>query len=137
MMKAVSEQTKIVIKTSAQNWLKKVSEFYKKREAFVLVDDAHVGVDPRQDTLLQMGRKAQLSRREWAGVLVSLGVASVGVWLLVMAVTDPEPYSKVMAAVLAGAVLVGSGGMMAIRILTHIKPPKVRVGSGGFEIEWE
>lgn len=133
----MSNPIKTVVKTSAQNWLKSVSEFYKKKEAFVLVDDAHVGIDPRQDTLLQMGRKAQLARREWAGVLVSLGVASVGVWLLVMAVMDPEPYSKVMAAILAGAVLVGSGGMMAIRILTQVKPPKVRVSHKGFEIEWD
>ncbi len=129
--------TKTLVKTSSENWMKRVAAFYKKREGFILEDDARVGIDPREDTLFQMGRKARLSHREWAGVLVSLGVATVGVWLLVVVLADPEPNSKLMAAILAGAVLVGTGGLMAVRILTHVKPPKVRVGKGTFEIEWE
>ena len=127
-----------MIKTSAVGWLKKAAESYKKREAFLLEDDAHIGIDPREDTLLQMGRKAKLRAQDWTAVFISVGIAGVGAWLIVMAVLDPEPYSKVVAAIAMGAVLLGTGGMLAIRILTHVKPPNVRVSkSGVFEIYWD
>lgn len=125
------------IKTSAKNWLKEVAEHYKRRENFLLEDDAHIGIDPRVDTLLRMGLKSQLSRREWAAVFVSLGVAGVGVWLLVMAVLDPEPFSKIMVALVTGAILLGTGSTYAIKILTNVKPPTIHVGRGGFRIEWD
>lgn len=126
-----------IIKTSAVGWLKQAAESYKKREAFLLEDDAQIGIDPREDTLLQMGRKAKLTARDWTAVLISVGIAGVGAWLIVMALLDPEPYSKVAAAIATGAILLGTGGMLAVRILTHVKPPNVRVSKGGvFEIYW-
>ena len=130
-------EEKSLIKTSAPGWLKQVADFYKSRKSFTLVDDAAMGIDPREDTLLKMGLKARLSKREWSGVLLSLGIAGVGAWLLVLAVIDPEPFSKVTATILSGAILFGAGGMMAIRILTNIRPPSVRVDKKGyFEIFW-
>jgi len=84
-----------------------------------------------------MGKKAKLSPREWTGVLVSLGIAGMGAWLMVMAVLDPEPYTKVAAAIATGAVLLGTGGLVAVRVLTHVKPPNIRVSKTGlFEIYW-
>ena len=128
---------KTLIKTSSTDWLRNVVEAYKERRAFLLEDDAHLGIDPREETILQMGRKANLTRREWSGVLISCGIAGVGVWLIVMAVLDPEPFSKVASTIAAGAVLLGTGGLVAIRILTHIKPPNIRVSKNGvFEIYW-
>jgi hypothetical protein len=117
--------------------MSEVAKAYRERAPFTLEDDAEIGVDPRSDTLLNMGRKGNLTQREWIGVLICLGVAATGAWLLVMAVLDPEPYSKVAAAIATGAVLLGSGGFYAVRILTHVKPPKVKVSSKGvFEIGW-
>ena len=52
-------------------------------------------------------------------------------------VLDPEPYSKVVSTIVAGAMLLGAGGFAAIRILTHHKPPKVTLSPRGFEIAWE
>ncbi len=126
-----------LVKTSSKNWLKEVAEHYKERESFLLEDDAHLGIDPREDTLLRMGLKSQLSRRQWSAVLVSLGVAGIGVWVLVMAVLDPEPFSKIAATLVTGAVLLGTGSTYAIRILTNVKPPTIHVGPGGFRIEWD
>ncbi len=103
----------------------------------LLVDDAHVGIKPESETLLDMGKRAKLSFREWAGVMVSLGMGLMGAWVIVMAVLDPEPYSKVASTIAAGVVLVGAGGFAAIRILTHHKPPKVKVSPLGFEIAWD
>ena len=127
-----------IIRTSAPGWMSELARAYKSRSPVELVDDAGIGIDPGSQTILDMGRRSGLSAREWAGVLVSLGVATVGAWLLVMAVLDPEPYSKVAAAIATGAVLLGSGGFYAVRILTQVKPPGVRISKAGhFEISWD
>lgn len=127
----------LVVRTSAPQWLREVAAAYRARRAFRIEDDAQVGIDPREDTLFQMGKKAKLSPREWSGVLVSLGIAGVGAWLLILAVLDPEPYSKVASSIVTGAVLLGTGGLVAVRVLTHTKPPNIRVTrSGVFEIYW-
>src|SRR4051812_16118049 len=117
----------LIVRTSADHWLREVAAAYRGRIPFSLLDDAQLGVDPRQDTLFQMGQKARLSPREWTGVLISLGIAGVGAWLLVLAVLDPEPYSKVASSVITGALLLGTGGLVAVRVLTHAKPPNIRV----------
>ncbi|HXX63064.1 MAG TPA: hypothetical protein VEO56_04625, partial [Bacteroidota bacterium] len=91
---------------------------------------------PSTETLLMMGRKGKLSAREWVAVFISLGVSVAGAYLLVMAILDPEPYSKIAAALVTGAVLIGGGGFMAVRVLTHIKPPDVKMAPQGFEIHW-
>jgi|ERR1051326_1313556 hypothetical protein len=124
------------IKTSRSAWLTELSQSYKKKEPVLLVDDAKIGIDPSTETLLIMGRKGKISAREWIAVLISLGVAASGAYLLVMAILDPEPYSKIVAAIGTGAVLIGSGGFMAVRVLTHIKPPNVKMTPQGFEIHW-
>lgn len=133
----VKEKKMNLIKTSAVGWLKQAAEAYKARQPFLLEDDAHIGVDPREDTLMRMGLKAQLSARAWSAVMISVGIAGVGAWLIVMAVLDPEPYSKVAMAIVTGAILLGSGGLTAVRVLTNVKPPNIRVSKMGiFEIYW-
>lgn len=126
------------IRTSNTDWLKQVAKAYKARLPILLEDDAHLGINPQLDSLLRMGLKAGLSAREWIGVCVALGIAGVGIWLVVAAVLDPEPFSKVALVIVTGAVLLGTGGLMAIRVLTHLKPPNVRIfKTGVFEIYWE
>src|SRR5712671_4486277 len=126
-----------MIRTSSAGWFSQLARAYKLRARVVLVDDAKVGISPESETLLDMGKRAGLSAREWAGVLVSLGMGVVGAWVIVMAVLDPEPYSKVVSTIVAGAMLLGAGGFAAIRILTHHKPPKVTISGRGFEIAWD
>jgi hypothetical protein len=126
-----------VIKTSQSGWLEKLAGIYRKREHAILVDDAELGVDPGRDSLLSMGKRARLSAREWSAILIALGVAATGTYLLVMAILDPEPFSKMGMAIGSGTLLVLGGGLMAIRVLTRIKPPNVRVSARGFEIGWD
>jgi hypothetical protein len=127
----------MMIRTSSAGWFSELARAYKLRARVVLVDDARVGISPESETLLDMGKRAGLSVREWAGVLVSLGMSAVGAWVIVMAVLDPEPYSKVVSTIVAGAMLLGAGGFAAHRILTHHKPPKVTLSGRGFEIAWD
>jgi hypothetical protein len=131
----------LVVNTSNPDWFTQLARAYKLRSHVVLVDDAKVGINPESETLLAMGLRAKLNPREWAAVLVALGLLGMGAWLIVMAVLDPEPYSKIIGAITAGAILFGTGGFAAIRILTKHKPPKVTVSTKGlaiaFEIAWE
>jgi hypothetical protein len=124
------------IETSQSGWLVELTKSYKAKEPVMLVDDARIGLNPESESLLLMGKKARLSAREWTAVLVCLGVSSLGAYLLVMAILDPEPYSKIAFALATGAILIGSGGFMAVRILTRIKPPNVKMTSQGFQIDW-
>ena len=127
-----------VIRTSTSGWMVALAKAYRARAPVELIDDARLGVDPIRETLLDMGRRAGLSTREWVAVLVALGVGLAGAYLLVMAILDPEPYSKISFALATGGVLVLSGGFGAIRVLVGHKPPTVRLSPhGGFEIVFD
>jgi hypothetical protein len=127
----------LTIRTSKSGWLKELATAYKNKTQVLLIDDANVGVDPAQDSIFAMGRKAGLNREEWMGVLVCLGVAATGAFVIVMAVIDPEPFSKLGFTLAAGAVMTLGGGLMAVKVLTRHRPPSVRLTKAGFEIKWE
>jgi hypothetical protein len=125
------------VKTSDAGWLTKVAKAYRSKSPVIIVDDGHLGIDPTKDTLLAMGKKAELSTREWSAVAIGVGVAATGAYLLIAAILDPEPFSKVGLAIGSGATLLFGGGLSAIRILTNHKPPNVRITTRGFEIRWD
>jgi len=127
----------LVIKTSEQNWLGQMAGAYRKKQPITLIDDAKVGVNPENQTILQMGKEASLSKGEWVAVGVSLGMSAAGIWMIAAGVADPEPTSKLGLLIGGGVICVAGGGFSAIRILTKHKPPKVIVGKNGFEISWE
>jgi len=127
----------LIVKTSESDWLQKIAQAYRAREALVIIDDGNVGINPHTDTVFAMGKKAKLNSKEWAAVLIALGMAGIGVHLLIAAIADPEPFSKMAFTIGAGAALTLGGGFGAIRVLTGQKPPEVRVTPRGFEISWE
>ena len=133
---AMGESTENIVRTSDPEWLRTLAKLYRDRIAGMLVDDAGLGVDPSQQTLLQMARHSGLSRRETAGLCVALGMSGAGVTMIVLAVLDPEPTSKLGLLVGGGAVCLLGGGFSAIRILTNHKPPNIKVTPRGIEISW-
>lgn len=84
----------LIIRTSQPAWFKQLVKAYKDRTRVTVVDDADIGIDLSVQSLLDVGIKAGLSRREWMAVLVSLGLSAVGVWMILAALADPEPTSK-------------------------------------------
>jgi hypothetical protein len=105
-----------IVRTSDPGWLRSLALLYRARQAGVLIDDAGLGINPEDQTLLQMARVSGLSRREIAGVSVALGMSGVGVTMVILAFLDPEPTSKLGLLVGGGAVCVLGGGFSAIRI---------------------
>jgi hypothetical protein len=125
-----------IVRTSDPNWLRTLALLYRARASGVLVDDAGLGIHPEDQTLLQMARVSGLSKREIASVSVALGMSTVGVTMVILAVLDPDPTSKLGLLVGGGAVCVLGGGFSAIRILTQHKPPNIRATAKGIEIFW-
>jgi hypothetical protein len=129
--------SELTIRTSEAGWLIRLATAYRQRDPVLLIDDAQVGIDPTRQTLLDMGRTAVLNRREWAGVLVSLGLTGIGLWMVVAAVLDPEPTSKLGLLIGGGTACLLGGGFSAVRILTRSRPPTVEVGVRGIQIHWD
>ena len=126
-----------LIRTSEDKWFEKLAKVYKDRKPIRLVDDANVGIDPARQTLLGMGKQAGLAKSQWGGVLVALGMTGVGVWMIVAAIIDPEPTSKLSLLIAGGTACVLGGGFTAIRILTKLHPPSVTVSKRGIIIKWD
>jgi hypothetical protein len=132
----MQNQSKEIVRTSQPGWLGILARIYRRRQPALLVDDAGFGIDPANQTLLDMAKQAGLSKPELAAVCVAVGMSAAGIGMIVLAVVDPEPTSKLGLLVGGGAVCVLSGGFTAIRILTKHKPPNVRVSTEGIEITW-
>ena len=113
-----------------------MARHYKTKEPVIVVDDAGTGICPDTDTLYHMGLKVGLGMNDWVAVCIALGVAATGAFLVVMAVIDPEPFSKIGFALGAGTAMTMGGGFAAVRVLTKQRPPNVRVTAQGFEIDW-
>jgi hypothetical protein len=84
-----------------------------------------------------MGMRSKLSRNEWIAVLLSVGLGIFGATIIILAILDPDPTSKLGLLIGSGAVMTIGGGFNGTRILTNRKPPKVRLSQRGFEIDWD
>ena len=102
-----------------------------------LVDDAKVGIDPQNQSLVSMGISARLLPTDWVAVGVSLGLSAAGIGFVLLAVLDPEPTSKLGLLLGGGALCALTGGLSAIGILTRRRPPNIEVDGKGFRIRWD
>jgi hypothetical protein len=127
----------IMIRTSEAGWLERLTRTYRSKQDTNFVDDAHLGVDPENQTIRQMGTQAGLGMVEWKRVAGCAGVGSVGVLLIAMAMLDPEPTSKLALIVGTGAFCVLSGAGGAIYLLTGLRPPCIEREGPVFRIRWE
>ena len=124
------------IRTSEAGWLTKLAKLYKNEGAGVFVDDAKFGVDPATDSVFRMARKAHLTVAEIAAACIACGMGAAGVAIVVLAVLDPEPTSKLAVMTGGGVLLALTGGMAAIYVLSNKRPPNIKFKQGGFEISW-
>jgi hypothetical protein len=127
----------LTIRTSEKDWLPRLTEAYRERTQVELVDDAGLGVDPATQSLLEMGATGGLTRREWTAVGLSGGMTLFGATLVVLALLDPEPTSKLGLLVGSGALLALTGGFQTIRLLTRQKPPSITITAKGIHIGWD
>ena len=129
--------TTTTIRTSEKDWLARLTTAYRAHAAVELIDDAQVGIDPAQQTLLQMGLTGRLTRRQWTAVSIAGGMTVFGATMIVLAFLDPDPTSKLGLMVGSGALLALTGGFRAIHLLTGRKPPNITISRQGIHIGWD
>ena len=127
---------RILVRTSERGWFRTVAAAYNERQPIQIIDDANVGIDPAGQTLFEMGLRGRLSVGEWTAALVGMGMGALGVGVIILAVLDPEPTSKLGLLVAGGLTLAMTGGGAAIAVLSKRKPPKVTVNGRGFTLDW-
>jgi hypothetical protein len=59
-----------------------------------------------------------------------------GAALVVLAIVDPDPTSKLGLLIGSGAILALTGGFQTIRLLTRQKPPSITISAKGVHIDW-
>ena len=134
---APSERDGVVtIRTSEKNWLARLTQAYRQHAEVDLIDDAGAGIDPARQSLLQMGLAGKLTRREWTAVSLSAGLTLFGAGLIVAAILDPEPTSKLGLLVGSGALLALTGGFQTIGLLIRQRPPSITISAKAIHIDW-
>ncbi|HSY03829.1 MAG TPA: hypothetical protein VK819_16820 [Acidobacteriaceae bacterium] len=128
--------TPTTLRTSQQDWLAQLTRAYRNRTQVELIDDAGIGIDPATQSLLQMGVTGKLSRKEWTAVAISSGMTVFGAAMVILAIVDPDPTSKLGLLIGSGAILALTGGFQTIRVLTRQKPPNITISARGIHIDW-
>ncbi|MGA7524815.1 MAG: hypothetical protein WBW84_20360 [Acidobacteriaceae bacterium] len=128
--------SELTIRTSERDWLARLTEAYRNQTQVELIDDAGAGIDPARQSLLQMGLSGKLSRREWTAVSISAGMTVFGAGLIIAAILDPDPTSKLGLLVGSGALLALTGGFQTIHLLTRLRPPSITISPRGVHIDW-
>ena len=132
-----NSESAAAIRTSEKDWLPRLTQAYRQHMQVDLIDDAGLGIDPATQSLLQMGASGRLTRREWTAAGLSAGMTLFGATLVVLAIVDPEPTSKLGLLVGSGALLALTGGFQTIRLLTRQKPPSITITAKGIHIGWD
>jgi hypothetical protein len=126
-----------IIRTSETGWFKALASTYRNRTPVTLIDDAKIGINPSDQSLFQMGVKAKLTLEEWIAVGVSIGIGFAGIAMIILAIVDPEPTSKLGLLVGSGCVCLLGGGFGAVKTLTKERPPNIQISLEGIKISWD
>ena len=110
------------IKTSEKGWVDRAMKAYTKKREFNLVDDANLGLSQKDVrsalSLMSFLRKEkQLNIKELSAILFGLGITASGVWIVLAAIADPEPTSKLTLLIAGGLVLALTGSLGTLRAL--------------------
>jgi len=108
--------------TTDKKWLEKVLECYRDKRPFELTDDAGIGITAEDlraaiNLIKKLKETGALTWREICQILTGLGISCVGIWLIMVAVADPEPTSKLGTLLVGGVLLILTGGLGMLRAL--------------------
>jgi len=125
------------IRTSDPDWIKKGLMCYANKTHFVLIDDARVGISQDDLTsaisLIKASPRFGIARRRMLVILTAIGFSAVGIALIIAAIIDPEPTSK-LGILLGGGVVLIVLGEMSILWSLGLKWNVKRGLGGTFEV---
>ncbi len=133
---------KPIIKTSQQNWLEHSLQQYSNKTEFEFIDDANIGLTPKDlasaISLIKASKtKAKLSVKSIMAALVGLGLSASGVWIIILAIADPEPTTKLGLLIGGGFLLAFTGGYGTLRALGVSFSVTAKKGDFSFHIKPE
>ena len=87
-----------------------------------MIDDAELGLSEKDvksamHLLAFMKREKRLSIKDISTILIGLGITASGVWIVLAAIADPEPTSKLTLLIAGGMVLALTGSLGTLRAL--------------------
>lgn len=105
-----------IIRTSEKNWLEKAIELYTEKTAFTFKDDAGLGLSQKDlksaVSLIRAAKsKGKYSKRNIIAALAGVGITGAGVWIVLLAIVDPEPTTKLGLLITGGFVLAVTGAV--------------------------
>ncbi|MBD3286522.1 hypothetical protein GF359_08120 [candidate division WOR-3 bacterium] len=126
------------IKTTDDKWLEKALRCYRDGIGFKLIDDAEIGIGQKDlesgISLVRAASRRKISLKQIGQMLTGLGIGAAGIWMVIAAIVDPEPTSKLGLLIAGGIVLTLTGGLAVLRALGQRWTIKGKPG-GVFEVE--
>ena len=123
---------KTIIRTSEVNWFEKSIKCYKEKVSFTFIDDANLGIT---ETDLESGfdliRSGKMPWKNIVGVLAGIGITRVGIYIIGLAIADPEPTTK------GGLILALTGSMGILYSLGLSFSVSANSSYGGFTVSNE
>lgn len=107
--------------TTDPEWLEKALRCYRDAVGFTLEDDAEFGlreVDLRSGvSLVKAASRKRITVKQIAQILTGMGLGAAGIWMVIAAIIDPEPTSKLGLLIAGGVILTLTGGLAVLRAL--------------------
>ncbi|MFK8038205.1 MAG: hypothetical protein AB8B74_07955 [Crocinitomicaceae bacterium] len=129
-----------VIKTSDIDWLEMALKQYASKNKFTFIDDAKLGLtenDLKSAVSLIRASKSKAGKtvKQITAVLVGIGLSAAGIWIILLAIVDPEPTTKLGLLIAGGFVLAITGGYGTLRALGVSFSVIAKKGNMSFEIK--
>ena len=132
-----------IVRTTDVDWLERAIKLYTDKLTFTFIDDAKLGIseaDLKSAVALIRAAKSKgmVAWQQIVGVLAGIGITGVGVWIIMAAIADPEPTTKLGLLVAGGIVLALTGSLgtlasLGVRFSVSAKSP----GGGEFKVKPE
>ncbi|MBU0711665.1 hypothetical protein KKC74_08600 [bacterium] len=128
------------IRTSEKNWFEKAIECFSEKISFEFIDDVNIGVssDDLSSAINLIKKVTKTKTVKWQdiiSILTGLGMSSVGVWMIAIAIADPEPTSTLWILLAGGVILTMTGGMSILYALGQKWSVKTTNGNSTIIVE--
>ena len=120
--KRENNREELTIRTSQENWVDTAIKAYTKKQEFSLIDDSELGLSEKDvksamNLLAFMRKERRMKIKDISSVLVGIGITASGVWIVLAAIADPEPTSKLSLLIAGGLILALTGSLGTLRAL--------------------
>jgi hypothetical protein len=98
------------IKTSEVNWFERAINCYKEKRGFTFIDDVNLGIIEKDlISAINLIKSGKMTWKNICGVLAGIGISTMGIYIIRLAILDPEPTTKLGLLITGGLVLTVTG----------------------------